>query len=128
MSTSEEGNDIINKSKEILYPQGVHVSIWKLPNSDVRKRLAMVLRNPIAKEDDSININSIEILPEDDRVAFVETCGHGFFHLTKQVGTHPVGTCIGEEDEGIEREWIKILGWNNPYQKDGAKMEDEDNE
>jgi hypothetical protein len=120
MSTNEEGN-----SNEKLYPQGIHVSIWKLPNSDKRKRLAMVLRNPIAKEDDD-NINSIEILPEDDRVAFVETCGHGFFHLTKQVGTHPVGTCIGEEDEGIERIWIKILGWNNPYQKDGVKMEDDD--
>ena len=125
MSTNEEGNN--SSTKEKLYPQGIHVSIWKLPNNDVRKRLAMVLRNPFATDDDD-NINSIEILPEDDRIAFVETCGHGFFHLIKQVGTHTIGTCIGEEDEGIERDWIKILEWNNPYSKNGAKMEDEEEE
>ncbi len=120
---NEKGNNSINQSKEILYPQGIHVSIWELPDDDVGKCLAMVLRNPMANEHDSDNIDSIDIIPEDDRVAFVGTCGHGFYHLAKQVGT-----CIREEDEGIERAWMKILGWNNPYQKDGAKMEDEDNE
>jgi len=127
MSTNlEEGNNNDNDDK--LYPQGIHVSLWKLPNNDVRKRLAMVLRNPFAQDIASGNINSIEILPEDDRVAYVETCGHGFFFLTKQVGTHPIGNCIGDEDEGIEREWMKMLDWNKQYQKDGKKMEDEEDE
>ena len=50
------------------------------------------------------------------------------YFLTKQVGTNPIGTCIGEEEGGIERDWMKILDWNNPYQKDGEKMEDEEDE
>jgi hypothetical protein len=90
-SNLEEGNNNDNDDK--LYPQGIHVSLWKLPNNDVRKRLAMVLRNPLAQDIASDNINSIEILPEDDRVAYVETCGHGFFFLTKHLNSPASHVC-----------------------------------
>jgi hypothetical protein len=108
------------------YPLGVHVSIWNLPKDDIRRQIAKVLSSPFTSTSDSID--DITIVSDDDRVAIVSTCGHGYMCLAKQYGKHRVGTCIGDEDEGMEKKWMKILEWNNPYSKNGEKMEDEEEE
>lgn len=66
--------------------------------------------------------------PQDPRVANVTTPGHGFTVLAQdivyrengQLITETVGTFIGEEDEGIEKKYRILFGWDEygPYEQD----------
>ena len=60
-------------------------------------------------------VNTIIIIPGDERVARVETNVTFWYFLVSQIEQYPIGTLIGNED-GIDNEWMTKLKWNNPFQ------------
>jgi hypothetical protein len=48
-------------------------------------------------------------------VACVSTTRHGWYILRKKIGCFPVGTVIGDEECGMDEDWVKALGWTSKY-------------
>lgn len=135
MSNNIESNNVSCINKELL----------KLDDTDPRKIIAIKFVNEVLGPfDGNDGINDVEIVKKDDRVAFVETWGHGYLVLAKDFKvsipnfpndnkkakdsyiSYPIGHVIGEEDGGLDKEWKKLLGWNSTFDRDVCEDEDED--
>lgn len=89
-----------------LYPNGVHCDIS--PKGNLYE-LAVAVHREVRDEVDTI------VITKDTRVAFAATSAHGYYALATKFGHFGPGTVIGEEAEGIDREWMKALNWSSPY-------------
>jgi hypothetical protein len=104
-------------SSRELYRGGLHRSFWEMEDTATEKVVALAilkLNGPIHKRD---SIDDIRLCPDDKRVAVIGTC-HGYYALAQKVGKYPVGTCFGDEDEGVDEKWQEILGWATEWTKD----------
>ena len=95
------------------YPGGIHVTITELPNTDIRKQVALAIVQMYGIPDARDAIDEVEIDKEDPRVAIVSTCSHGYYALAQRVSEYVMGTCFGDEDDGVDKQWRQILGWKN---------------
>jgi hypothetical protein len=125
----------------------INSELLKLDDTDPRKIIAIKFVNEVlGLFGGNDGINDVEIVKKDDRVAFVETWGHGYLVLAKDFKvsipnfpnddkkakdsyiTYPIGYVIGEEDGGLDKEWKKLLGWNSTYDRDMVDDDDDEDE
>lgn len=126
--------DASDSSFEVLYPQGIHYSIWEENIKDPMRILAFSFRVLSGMNEEWRNgrdgVDSAGLDDSDPRVGFVATCGHGFLVLARPMRMdgvlYPAGTIVGDEDCGLGREWKHTLGWASSYTMDGDASSDED--
>ena len=110
---------------EEMYPEGIHRSIAELPDDTNKKILARIMHTVLGDA-----IEDIRFDKEDSRVVNVDGCHHTYIALATPVvlknSTYPIGTIIGDEDCGVEEEWVKALGWKSKWGKNCEPLEGED--
>ena len=107
-----------NQAEE-SYPEGLCRELYELPDDDIRKIIARAVYAQLAGHPRDA-IEDVRFT-DDPRVVDVSTCGHGYTALGKPVRRgnqiFPIGTIIGEEDEGVAPVWVQALGWKSRYGK-----------